>query len=85
MTSDIDLKSDQFSIRGKGGKVRVVLFLMKQKAILEKKYMDLRKDFSEALFVKVPKKYQEEKTNKLSPGKPLTRRSVERIVKNTRR
>ncbi len=81
LTSDIDLKSDQFSIRGKGGKVRVVFISDEAKEFL-KKYMDLRKDFSEALFVKVPKENtKEEKTNKLSPGKPLTRRSVERIVK----
>lgn len=81
LTSDIDLQSDQFSIRGKGGKVRVVFISDEAKEFL-KKYMSLRKDFSEALFVKVPKENtKEEKTNKLSPGKPLTRRSVERIVK----
>jgi site-specific recombinase XerD len=82
LTSDIDLSSDQFSIRGKGGKVRVVFISPDAKEAL-KKYIALRKDFSEALFVKVPKENAKEKkeNNKLVPGKPLTRRSVERIVK----
>jgi site-specific recombinase XerD len=82
LTSDIDLNSDQFSIRGKGGKVRVVFISPDAKEAL-KKYIALRKDFSEALFVKVPKENTKVKkeNNKLEPGKPLTRRSVERIVK----
>lgn len=61
LTSDIDLRSSELSIRGKGGKVRVV-FLSDNAKNYVKKYLAARKDISDALF-------------------PLTRRSMERIVK----
>ncbi len=94
LTSDIDLNQDQFSIRGKGGKVRVV-FLSEEAKTALKKYLSLRKDMEEALFVQVgkeiPKKLKtannpvrldrQGKNTKLMPTGALTRRSVERIVK----
>ncbi|MFZ2038607.1 MAG: site-specific tyrosine recombinase/integron integrase [Minisyncoccia bacterium] len=74
LTNDLDLSSDEFSIRGKGGKVRVV-FLSDEAKIAVKNYLKLRKDMSDALFVKV----SDEKIKEKESG--LTRRSIERIVK----
>lgn len=72
---DIDLKSDHISIRGKGGKVRVV-FLSDDSKKYVKDYLDARKDMEDALFVKVSTEMR------AAPVGPLTRRSVERIVKH---
>ncbi len=71
--SDIDLRSDELSIRGKGGKVRVV-FLSDEAKNSVKKYLSARKDMSDALFVQIGKENNKDAT-------PLTKRSVERIVK----
>jgi site-specific recombinase XerD len=75
LSSDIDLSLGEFSIRGKGGKVRVVFISDEAKAAV-KKYLSARKDMSDALFVQVGKK------SKGAEAKPLTKRSVERIVKH---
>lgn len=82
LTSDIDLRSDELSIRGKGGKVRVV-FISDDAKNAVKKYLAGRKDMSDALFVQVGNeigKKTKEKKEKIDVG-PLTRRSIERIVK----
>lgn len=75
LTRDIDVSRDEFSIRGKGGKVRVVFLSPNAKDALQK-YFKERKDFSEALFVTVSKN-----TKNIDDNKGLDRRSVERIVK----
>lgn len=75
LTRDLDLHRDEFSIRGKGGKVRVV-FISEEAKIAVKEYLKVRKDFAEALFVKVAN--EKIKTDGISG---LTRRSIERIVK----
>ncbi len=75
LTRDIDLHQDELSIRGKGGKVRVVFISDSAKSNL-KTYLNLRKDMEDALFVKVGK----EKAKKESGA--LTSRSIERIVKH---
>ena len=72
LTSDIDLSSEELSIRGKGGKVRVV-FISPEAKDAVKKYLTARKDMSDALFIQIDLKTKD--------AKPLTRRSVERIVK----
>jgi site-specific recombinase XerD len=74
LTNDLDLGADEFSIRGKGGKVRVVFMSPEARSAI-KKYLALRKDMEEALFVQVGKEVLKKKTG------PLTRRSIERIVK----
>ena len=79
LTSDIDLRSDELSIRGKGGKVRVV-FLSDDAKKYVKAYLSARKDMSDALFVQVNEGSPFVKT-KGDPSLALTRRSVERIVK----
>lgn len=81
LNSDIDLRSDELSIRGKGGKVRVV-FLSDDAKDAVKKYLSARKDMSDALFVKVENEIGKKKDSKkqMDVG-ALTRRSIERIVK----
>lgn len=76
LTNDIDLSADELSIRGKGGKVRVV-FISNGARDAIKKYLAARKDMQDALFVQVGKEKRREKD-----GSPLTSRSVERIVKH---
>jgi len=75
LTNDIDLSRDEFSVRGKGGKVRVVFLSPAAKTALQE-YFKERKDFSDALFVNVSKN-----KNKEDKNKGLDRRSIERIVK----
>jgi site-specific recombinase XerD len=52
LSRDLDIRADEFSIRGKGGKIRVV-FLSDTAKMALKTYLDKRKDMEEALFVKV--------------------------------
>src|SRR3989338_7444535 len=71
LSSDINLSSDELSVRGKGGKIRVV-FLSEGAKKAVKKYLAARKDMSDALFAQISKKMD---------ARPLTKRSIERIVK----
>lgn len=73
---DIDLSRDEFSVRGKGEKVRLV-FLSPQAKIAIKTYLHKRKDMAEPLFINLAR------NNKNEEGKEarLTPRSMERLVK----
>lgn len=75
LTNDLDITADEFSIRGKGGKVRVVFISDDARDALQK-YLKARKDMNEALFVQVGKEIKSDEPT------PLTRRSIERIVKH---
>ena len=75
LTNDLDLSMGEFSIRGKGGKVRVV-FLSDEARDAIKKYLAARKDMNDALFVQVGKEMKDKESS------PLARRSIERIVKH---
>ncbi len=77
LTTDLDLNLDEFSIRGKGGKVRVVFLSDEAKSAI-REYLKLRQDLSEALFVTIDKKREQSISGKVTA---LTGRSVERIVK----
>lgn len=77
--SDLDLKRDEFSIRGKGDKVRVV-FLSEEAKQAVKNYLSLRKDISDALFVSIYDAKRPSKSKK-NPHGFLDKRTVERIVK----
>lgn len=70
---DIDLSKDEFSVRGKGEKVRVVFLSPSAKEAI-KEYLKNRKDMDEPLFVQYSR-------NKQSKNERLTPRSIERIVK----
>ena len=82
LTNDFDFKRDEISIRGKGGKVRVV-FISDEAKNAVKKYLDIRKDINDALFVQVDsEKFPNNKTKEVKDKNgALTRRSIERIVK----
>ena len=67
---DINLKADEFTVRGKGSKIRIVFLSSVAKQALAK-YLKKRQDSEEHLFVSLPKK------NKVTP---LTSRSIQRIV-----
>ncbi|HUD04080.1 MAG TPA: site-specific tyrosine recombinase/integron integrase [Candidatus Paceibacterota bacterium] len=75
LTRDIDLSKDEFSIRGKGEKVRVVFISDAARKSL-KTYLAKRTDVDDALFVKIDKR-----EGSLGESLPLTKRSIERIVK----
>lgn len=87
LNRDVDFQSDEFSIRGKGGKVRVV-FLSEEAKKSIKEYLKQRKDMEEALFVKIGTEKRERKEKKIDGKKEekdtgaLDRRSIERIVKH---
>ncbi len=74
LNRDLDLTRDDFSIRGKGSKIRVV-FLSKDAKKAIKEYLNARTDMDEAMFVSLAK------STKDSGNMRLTPRSVERIVK----
>ncbi len=86
LKNDLDLKMDEFSIRGKGGKVRVV-FLSDEARIAVKNYLSLRKDMSDAMFVPITSETKdiENKKGKITTKKEfdtgLDHRTIERIVK----
>lgn len=88
---DINLTRDEFPIRGKGDKVRVVFISPTAKKAV-KLYIDARKDMDDSLFVQLP--VHERKKAKIDAKKSirsvksrnsgplrLTPRSVERIIK----
>ena len=69
----VDLKRDEFSVRGKGGKIRLVFLSQDAKdALLQ--YIKKRPDVNEALFAGVQKSTSE-------PTKRLSTRQIERLVK----
>ncbi len=71
----INLNKDEFTIRGKGGKLRIV-FLSNQSKHWLKQYLDARKDLAAPLFVR----HDKAKGKKKEP-EHLTSRSIERMVK----
>jgi len=75
LTRDINFSSGEFSIRGKGSKVRVVFISDEAKNAISE-YLKKRNDMDDALFVKVGD--EKAKTEK----EALARRSIERIVKH---
>ncbi len=77
LSRDINLKSDEFSVRGKGDKVRVV-FLSDEAKTSIKLYLDKRADTDDALFIQFSP-LQKDKTKSTLR---LTPRSIERIVKH---
>lgn len=77
LTRDINLQSDELSIRGKGGKVRVV-FISDYAKKCVKDYLSARKDMDEPLFISHSKHNSKENAKSLGY---LNRRSVERIIK----
>jgi site-specific recombinase XerD len=76
--NQVNLKTQEFSVRGKGGKVRVVFISNRAKQALEK-YFEKRPDIDPAVFARIGIKRLEKK--KSSDTLRLTPRSIQRIVK----
>jgi site-specific recombinase XerD len=76
--NSVNIKRGEFSVRGKGDKIRVV-FLSEtaQKAVAD--YLDKRKDVDEALFVRGQK--SNVKSQKSDSDLRLTPRSIQRMIK----
>lgn len=78
LNRDIDLSKDEFTIRGKGEKLRIV-FLSPEARKATLSYIASRTDMDEALFVQAgPQAVKREEKNE---SLRLTPRSVERLVK----
>jgi site-specific recombinase XerD len=77
LNRDLDLSRDEFSVRGKGEKVRVVFLSPAAKRAI-KEYLDKRGDVDEALFVHLVGGPQGAKKDS---NLRLTARSIERVVK----
>ncbi len=86
LSRDIDLTAEEFTVRGKGDKVRLV-FLSPEARTAVKRYLDARKDMGDALFVEISERaLKASSSGKKKDGKdagdtPLTTRSVQRIIK----
>ena len=78
LNRDLDLTREEFSIRGKGEKVRVVFFSPEAKASI-KVYLDKRGDTDSALFIQYGRASAKAISGKQSLR--LTPRSVERITR----
>ncbi|HVY73064.1 MAG TPA: site-specific tyrosine recombinase/integron integrase [Candidatus Paceibacterota bacterium] len=74
LNRDLDLSRDEFSVRGKGEKVRVVFLSPEAKKSI-KEYLDKRGDIEDALFIQMGKNSKNAKDLRLTP------RSIERLVK----
>lgn len=71
---DVDLTRDEFSVRGKGDKIRVVFLSDDAKKAISN-YLKARKDMSDALFIQYGKNAKAAKDVRLSP------RAVQRMLK----
>jgi len=74
LSRDLDLGSDELSIRGKGEKIRVVFISPEAKKAI-KEYLDKRADLDDALFVRMNRE------NAKGGDLAMDSRSIERIVK----
>ena len=75
---DVDLSRDEFSVRGKGDKIRVV-FLSDSARDAVREYLKSRKDFDDAMFIQYGKNAKNTETK--NKDLRLTPRSVQRIIK----
>lgn len=83
---DVNLKKDEFTVRGKGDKSRVV-FLSEQAKYWLKKYLEVRGGVNPYLFVAhdrrigaIQSRLKDYKIKRLEEDVPLTTRSIERLV-----
>ncbi len=79
LDNDLDLTRDEFSVRGKGEKVRVVFLSDAAKAAVGA-YLKARKDMEPALFVNIPRR-AEGSTAPQKPPHRLTPRAIELLIK----
>ncbi|MBX4195914.1 tyrosine-type recombinase/integrase [Candidatus Parcubacteria bacterium] len=74
LSRDLDIDAEEFSVRGKGEKVRVV-FISPAAREAVKLYIKKRNDLEDAMFVNIVKDHTKTAPTRLTP------RSIERIVK----
>jgi len=72
---DVDLTRDEFSVRGKGDKVRVVFLSDKAREAI-RQYLKNRKDLDDALFIRYGRKAHDGGELRISP------RAVQRLLKH---
>lgn len=72
----LNLEREEFSIRGKGDKIRIV-FLSRQARQALKTYLEMRKDDSPSLFIRHDRGRGSKQDDEVGP---LTPRSIERLV-----
>ncbi|MFA9262217.1 MAG: site-specific tyrosine recombinase/integron integrase [Undibacterium sp.] len=77
----VNLGKDEFSVRGKGSKLRIVFLSPSAKAAIAE-YLKHRTDIDPALFISHPKKGLVNKKNAARETLRLTPRTVERLVKH---
>ncbi len=77
----VNLDKEEFSVRGKGSKLRIV-FLSPRAKVAIAEYLECRSDIDPALFVSHPKKGLMNKKNSTRETLRLTPRTVERLVKH---
>lgn len=78
--TNINLDKDEFSVRGKGSKLRVVFLAPETKEAISR-YLEKRSDMDEALFIRYPKKGLVNKAASQKDSLRLTPRTVQRMVK----
>ncbi len=76
----INLKKDEFTIRGKGDKLRTVFLTPKAKKHI-KDYLDKRNDVDPALFVRHDRAKAKTELKDTKATSPITPRSIERMIK----
>lgn len=83
LNRDLDLSKDEFPIRGKGEKIRVV-FLSDNAKDAIRSYLKNRKDMEEAMFIREANfgDTKNKKSGKSVTQGRLTTRSIERLVKH---
>jgi len=79
--NSVNMGKGEFSVRGKGEKIRVVFLSDRAKKALTE-YLEIRKDIDPALFIRYPKSKKPELAQAKMKNLRLTPRSVERIVKH---
>ncbi|HBV57731.1 MAG TPA: site-specific tyrosine recombinase XerD [Candidatus Magasanikbacteria bacterium] len=79
---DINLKKDEFTVKGKGGKWRVV-FLSNQAKYWLAKYLEARRDFNPFIFIPLDRAHNQRDKKKMKDKdwEKLTPRSVQRLIK----
>jgi len=74
LSRDMDFTKDEFSIRGKGGKIRLVFLSDGAKKAI-KQYLEKRTDIDDALFIGLHNRAKDSDNLRLTP------RSIQRIIK----
>jgi site-specific recombinase XerD len=78
---DVNLEKDEFTVRGKGGKVRLV-FLSEQAKGAIRDYLERRHDGNPALFVRADRAAGHSVDAPDADPSPLTPRSIQRLVQH---